>query len=83
MKNFKFDRKLTLNKNTIANLNTPEMSHLRGGDFVTKNTCDSECCTDYNTCEGIHTCVGCVTRYQITCACPSNTCTQSGVICCA
>jgi len=41
MKTKKFAKKLEMNKRTIANLNSTDMSMLRGGSKFT-NTCDTE-----------------------------------------
>lgn len=86
MKTIKFNPKLNLSKRTIANLDAMGMKNIQGGETLTKiitcGTCLTECCTDYNTCDGIWTCVGCETKYEITCACVTETCTLSGVPCC-
>lgn len=81
MKTIKFNQKLNLSKRTIVNLDAMGMKHIQGGDILTK-LCDTEICTDYNTCAGIWTCVGCETKYEITCACVTETCSLSGIPCC-
>ena len=52
MRQQRIDKKLTLNKNTIANLNGEEMSIAKGGKYVvtTASVCPTECFTGCDNC---------------------------------
>lgn len=73
MKQKRFKKKLALNKETVSDLNSREMSHLRGGEW-TRQTC-YRTCKDCDT--AMQTCMLCPvfeTEYE-TCAtgwCPCN-----------
>jgi natural product precursor len=58
MKKIKFEKKLSLSKETIAKLNGNQLTELKGGGT---NTCPSDC----------FTCVTCPTTVL---QCPTNTC---------
>ena len=80
MKPKRISKKLNLNKETVADLSNKEMRHLKAGDYLTENFCESEYCTDYATC-GVRTCVTCDDTLVITCF-KSCVCTQTGIPCC-
>lgn len=73
MKNKPFNKKLVLNKKTIAHLNIIQLSNVKGGGLSEPDTCNTDCCTtDY--CSEPEFCGGDTIR----------TCTadQDTVICC-
>jgi hypothetical protein len=64
MKTKKFAKKLTLNKNTIANLSNGQLGHVKGG-----------CVDTYPSCPILPISDDCVTLRFTGCAvCPTNTC---------
>jgi len=56
MKAKKINKKLTVNKETVADLNTEAMSGIKGGLYTIQDTCDGYCdtrltCGRYTICE--------------------------------
>jgi hypothetical protein len=45
MKVKKFNKKLTVNKETVADLNTDAMSGIKGGIYTFQDTCEGYCDT--------------------------------------
>ena len=45
MKTKKFNKKLTVNKITVADLNTDAMSGIKGGIYTIQDTCEGYCDT--------------------------------------
>ena len=66
MKAKKFNKKLLLNKKTVANLNNDKMSGVRGGMYTVQLTCGAFCDTDF-TCEDLTVCGVCWTQRPTVC----------------
>jgi hypothetical protein len=68
MKTKTFNKRLTLNKSTVAHLDNSVMAYVRGGDPVTLDTCD--------TCNGT-TCIVTLCNDNTCVTCDGNTCVVS------
>lgn len=66
MKRKKFNKKLTLTRETVANLNHRIMSGIKGGMYTVQITCDPYCDTDL-TCEDLTVCGECWTARPTIC----------------
>ena len=91
MKTKKFEKKLALNKKTVANLNNVQLSNVKGGGvipsdpgfaclptFETCGTCAATCDTCFTECVTCVTCVSC----QETCdgyTCDGKLCNQNPI----
>ena len=57
MKTKKFNKKLSLNKTTVANLSNYELNHVRGGVFTFETVCPT-CDTEGIACRPTTRCTG-------------------------
>ncbi|NIM13661.1 MAG: hypothetical protein GTO45_16205 [Candidatus Aminicenantes bacterium] len=74
MKTKKFEKKLELNKKTIANLSNGQLGLVKGGDKNVPVESESECCGT-NTCGSCDTCLTCeATCNTAGCGCTDQTC---------
>ena len=66
MKAKKLNKKLTLNKETVAALNSDAMSGVKGGIYTVAYTCGMDCDTDF-TCGRATYCDDCWTVVPVFC----------------
>jgi putative component of toxin-antitoxin plasmid stabilization module len=66
MKSKKFNKRITLHKQTVANLNNDNMSKVKGGLLTIRITCGEDCNT-YFTCEDATVCGACWTLNPTIC----------------
>ena len=67
MKSKKFEKKLALNKKTVAHLNTDTLTGIKAGLLTVQYTCD-DYCNSILTCEIATVCGACWTDRPTVCA---------------
>lgn len=66
MKTKKFNKKLALNKVSVANLNSDALNHVKGGFPTVYVTCGAQCDSEF-TCEDLTVCGKCWTENPTVC----------------